>query len=1393
MKRFTLFGIFIINLITASGTDVDQYSFSRIDVNQGLSNNQVQCFYKDSEGFIWIGTSSGLNRYDGYTFKIFKNDPSDSSSIADNRINFIFEDNYGKLWTGTGGTFRIYNPVTEQFSTESELFHKNISVPVDSLNRILRDNLGDIWFISPRDGLFQYNAEKDQYTLYKHDVNDASTIHSNNISSIVRDINRNIWLIGNYGILEKIDYHSQQVIFRTDHIRKIYDQWMDLKMYMDRDGAIWISSKSSAMGAFMFKPSTQEFLHFHQIDSRYKLNNNIVTDIAEDDRGNIWIGTDHGGINLINKRDFSLTVIQHNPDEERSISQNSIISLYRDNEGIMWVGTYKKGACYYHENLYKFNLIQHQPNNPNSLPYDDVNVFREDEKGNLWIGTNGEGLCYFDRTKNIFTQYKNDPDNPRSLSNDIIVSLLYDRNNRLWIGTYYGGLNLFDGKNFTHFKHDPQNSSSIADDRVWEIFQDSKGRIWVGTLGSGLELMEEEGKVFRHFPAYMPNSIHSDYISHITEDSKGKLWIGTANGIDIFDYENGRVNHLMHNVEDTNSLSSNLIAYILIDSHDLVWVGTYSGLTVIDRKENKFYRFYKEDGLPDNSILSLVEDKTGYIWAGTTNGISRISFVMDSLNGVPGIECMNFTEADGLQGRNFNDGVVFKTSRGEIIFGGADGFNIFYPERLPYNKSQPKILITGLQIFNENIMVGQKVHGRVLLEKSLTTTGEIILKHFEDVISIEFTALNYIHPEKNKYEYTLEGFNRNWLSTGSNDRKATYTNLDPGEYIFRVRASNNDGVWNEKGVSLNIIVRPPFWKTKAAILIYMLLLFGALIFFRRLVLLRERLRFQHEQERQESLRRHELDLLKIRFFTNVSHEFRTPLSLIITPLEKMMKKTDDQERLSQLKLIYRNARRLLNLVNQLLDFRRMEVQKIILKPAYGNLVEFIHEIHKTFTDLSEKKNIEFRFSSSHKDYFTYFDHDKMEKIVFNLLSNAFKFTPERGKVTITLKIYPPEQEISLPKENMNGKIVLVVEDTGIGIPKENLDKIFDRFFQNEMPGTMLSQGSGIGLSLTSEFVKLHNGTIEVKSEPGMGSSFKVILPIIQEIPGLENQDEFEEAESESQESVLLNETPVEAESEKSLLLLVEDNDDFRFYLKDNLKDRYNILEASNGKEGLQKALSSLPDLIVSDIMMPEMDGIELCRSLKTNTETSHIPIILLTARMSQDIKQEGYDTGADDYLTKPFSFEILESRIHNLISQREKIKTSFQKHFKIEPGEIGITSLDEKLMKKALETVEKNMSDPEFSVEKLSRELGMSRVHLYKKLTALTGKSPIEFIRIMRLKRAAQYLSKSQLTVSEIAFEVGFNDPRYFSRYFKAEFGLLPSQYIQMQKKKKDSESPTSS
>lgn len=1366
MKRVPLYCLFLILglLVWINAlAQTREYAFRSIDVQQGLSHNQVHCILKDSRGFIWIGTISGLNRFDGYNFKIFRHIPSDSTSLNDNRIQSIFEGPEGKLWIRTLTTYIVYDPANEKF-----LHHITLAgMPVAGMSIIFKDSKQNLWLVTANNELYRYFPGNGTAILVMAGSSDDKPEVA--VNALGEDGHGNIWIMRSGGILERIDPETNKITFTSQHIKDHFPERLSMNFFIDRDNDFWIYSVTNELGVVRLNPLNGSIYHYHTGSSKYNLNNDLVTSIIQDHMGMIWVGTDHGGINIIDKSGSGNTVLINNPYDEHSISQNSITSLYEDDENIIWIGTFKKGFCYYHPNLFKFKLYQHQPGNPNSLPFNDINCIQEDVEGNLWLGSNGEGLIFFDRQKETFKSFRHDESDRHSLSNNVIVDMVFDKDNFLWLGTFYGGLNRFDGRNFKHYFHQPGNPKSLSNDRVWEIFEDSKGNLWIGTLGGGIDIFDKKTETFRHFYPYQTGTGQSPFILDIIEDKSNNIWIGTPDGAVCFSMSDSSFTHFISSVSDKNTLSNNVIISILPDSRGLIWFATQEGLNIYQPQKHTFTRYYMEDGLADNSILELIEDNDGNIWASTTSGITKI-YIREVDNKDIKLCFTNYTKSDGLQGKEFNEGMALKTRSGELIFGGPDGFNIINPSSVTYNEHPPRVVITGLQIFNRNVDIGQKINGRVLLANSITQTTRIVLKYFEDVIAIEFSALNYIHPEKNQYEYMLEGFNKEWMKVTSGYRKAIYTNLDPGEYTFKVRASNNDNLWNEQATELTIVVRPPFWKTKVAIFIYFLLLLSAMILLRYLILVRERIKVNEENEKEKVRRKHELDLLKIRFFTNVSHEFRTPLSLIISPLENLIKLTGDEKLSSQFKIMYRNARRLLNLVNQLLDFRRMEVQKIQLKPAYGDIVFFVNEIYQTFMDLAEKKNMKFRFESNHSEFFTWFDHDKLEKIVFNLLSNAFKYTPEGKDITIELLVVAGEKK---QQGRTSDQVTLLVSDTGIGIPTENHEKIFESFFQNENPGNYLSGSSGIGLSLTKEFVQLHNGTIKLESEPGKGSKFTVILPLEYKVI----------QEPQPQTSVPLQATE-ESHEHKNLggkkqasVLLVEDNNDFRFYLKDNLKYQYNIIEAANGGEGVAMAVANLPDLIVSDVMMPVKNGFELCRELKSNPVTSHIPIILLTARMSDKKKLEGYEKGADDYITKPFSFEMLQSRMNNLIEQRERVKDSFREHFKIEPGEIGITSLDEKLIAKAIKLVEENMSNADFSVEKLSRELGMSRVHLYKKLTALTGKSPIEFIRIMRLKRAAQLLGKSQLTVSEIAYEVGFNDPRYFSRYFKAEFGVLPSQY----------------
>jgi signal transduction histidine kinase/ligand-binding sensor domain-containing protein/DNA-binding response OmpR family regulator len=1344
-----------------------QYRFARLDVNDGLSHNMVNDFVKDSAGFMWIATLSGLNRFDGHSIKSYRNIPGDSTSLLVNDVTKLFEGPKGSIWMYTHSGNCVYDPKTETFRRNTNAILRSMGIAEGLITFVKKDSKGNYWFIHYNQGLFRYTPGQNRTIRLFPAAGDRSSISSAEISAVTEDTEGSIWVLHKNGLVEKLDENLKVVYKNSQLIKTFSDEALDLQVTADTDGDLWIYSNSNH-GCFVLTPAMNVVRRI-STDTNVKLKSSLVRKVVQDDRGIIWIATDHGGICLVDKKnDFSVRHLTNDAEDDKTISQNSINALYKDNDGIIWAGSYKKGVSYYHENIFRFELLQHHTSKPGSLPFNDVNALAEDSRGNVWIGTNGGGLFYFDREKNTFRQYLHDPDNKNSLSSNIIVSLFIDHEQVLWIGTYYGGLNAFDGKSFRHFMHDPANSRSIGDDSVWEILEDADHNLWIGTLRGGVDVYKRDKDEFYHYRHGDLNSIHTTYVPALREDRDGNMWLGTGYGVDVLEKQSGRFVHYLNDVNDPGSISNNSILSILEDSRGLMWVATHGGLNLFDKRTRKFRAFQEADGLPHNSVLTLVEDNDHNLWMSTPNGISKLT-ISEGADASLKFSFRNYDESDGLQGRAFNENAVLKCSTGEIMFGGSNGLNVFRPEHIGLNTIKPKVILTDFQVFNKSVKIGQPNSSTISMDESITGIREIALNYADNVFSIEFAALNFFHPEKSRYKYMLEGFNNDWLTTDSKQRRVTFTNIDPGEYYFKVKASNNDGIWNEAPTTVKITISPPFWRSNFAFALYALAIIGGLLLARWLILTKERMNYRIAHERREAQRMHELDMMKIRFFTNVSHEFRTPLSLIITPVEKLLTHSTDKEQQNQYQLIHRNAKRLLNLVNQLLDFRKMEVQETKFSPSEGDIIRFIKELVNSFSDISEKKNIALSFSSTVEGFETLFDQDKVEKIIFNLLSNAFKFTPEHGTVAVIL---------NLESQGAMSNLRIEVRDSGIGVPEDKQEKIFERFFQHDTPRSIVNQGSGIGLSITKEFVKVHGGSICVESEPGQGSSFVVNLPLPRinpvEVPN-DILDEIARLSPVSDHPVHLLDHPDDVK--KPVLLLVEDNEDFRFYLKDNLRLQYHVLEAANGKLGLQKALASIPDLIVSDIMMPEMNGIEFCRKLRQDPHTSHIPVVLLTARTSDEQKLEGFETGASDYITKPFNFEILQSRIKNLLHQRMQNQQAFQKHFDVKASDIKITSMDEKMIQNAIRIVEDHISDPDFSVEELSREMAMSRVHLYKKLLSLTGKSPIEFIRTIRLQRAAQLLQKSQLTVAEVAYQVGFNNPKYFTKYFKDEFHILPSVY----------------
>jgi len=1344
------------------------FEFNRLDITQGLSNNQVRSILKDGKGFLWFATLSGLNRFDGYQFKIFRHNLRDSSSLSDDNVTRIFEGPHDKIWIDTHSGYNVFDPLTESVDRDFAGYLKKMGLPNVPLTHMLKDRNGDFWFLMGRQSVYKYNTRTGT-TNHIYELPPAGSP----LTFFTQDKHADIWMVHSSGKIEKIDNQSGKITQEITALTTVFkNEPLNYFIFVDGQDEIWLFASADARGVFHYMPSTGVLEQINKDSRPWHLNNNIVVGLLQDNNGNIWIGTDHGGINVLNKNTRSIHYLLNNINDHKSLSENSVASAYLDNTGIIWIGTFKQGVSFYHADIIKFPLFRHIPSDAGSLQYDDINDFAEDAKGNIWIGSNGGGLIYYDKSTGKFTQYSHRPGNNNSLCNDVIVCLYMDRRQRLWIGTYFGGLDCYDGKTFTHYRHNIADSNSVADDRIYELLEDSNNNLWVGTLSGGLDRLDRDKNIFYHYKGYAPNSVHAFYISELMEDREGNLWVGSANGIDVLQKKTGKFVYYSNYTNNPTGLSNNNIISLLQDSRGLIWAGTSDGLNVFDKKDGSFKSFRIENGLPGNAILTIVEDKQQRLWVSTPNGLSCIHVQQPNGNiSDLSISCKNYDELDGLQGIAFNENASLKTRRGELAFGGASGFNLFDPETILADKNVPSVVLTDLQVFNKSVAIGEKINGRVILPRAISQTDEITLKYNEDVLSFEFAALNFLHPEKNKYAYKLEGFNKEWIITDGKTRKANYTNLDPGGYTFYVKAASTDGVWNDNAIALRVEILPPFWKTPLAYGAYIIFLSALLWFARRLVLQRARMRFEIEQQKQEAQRMHELDMLKIRFFTNVSHEFRTPLSLILSPMDKIIREAKDVTQRKQLQLVHRNARRLLNLVNQLLDFRKMEVQELKLSPAQGDIIKFIRDISQSFTDIAEKKNIQFSCYSTVESLLMPFDYDKLERILFNLLSNAFKFTGENGKVAVQLQ---------MEMENNRQLLAIKVIDTGIGISREKQEKIFERFFQSDIPGSMVNQGSGIGLSITKEFVKLHNGTVGVESEPGKGSCFTVLLPVI-EIPALVAGPEPIMPEPVAEPIALLSAPP--GSRKKPTLLIVEDNEDFLFYLKDNLREQFTVLEAENGKTGWQKALGEHPDLVVADISMPEMNGIELCKKIKRDQRTSHIPVILLTALAGEEQQIKGLETGANDYMTKPFNFEILLSRVKNILDEQSRLRKTYQKQVDVKPADITVASPDEQFIYQAMEILEKNISNPDFSVEDMSRALFMSRVTLYKKLLALTGKTPIEFIRSFRLKRAAQLLEKSQLTIAEVAYEVGFNSPKSFSKYFKTEFNLSPSSYPAGKKK----------
>lgn len=872
---------------------------------------------------------SGLTRYDGNNFKTYKHNAEDKSTVSDNFVRSIAELPDKKMWIETRAGINIYNPVSEVFEHDIQSELKKYDIEESNIKFVKKTRSGLFWFISGLAGLHRYDPASKKTMQIAHHIDKEKTISSSLVKDIVEDSRQNVWIVHADGILEMLKPNSDEVIRRLDLSDKFSNRESHgYRLFIDQQGILWIYNMYMPTGIYAFDPVKNSWKKLSKTSRGMKLSADMVLGVIEDKQGRIWIGTDHGGLNIINKQRSVVKYLVNKEDDNKSLSQNSISSLFYDRSDVVWIGTFRQGVNFYHPSIIKFNLIKHSSDS-NSLVYNDINKIVEDKNGNLWVGANGKGLVYFNRKTQKFTTYRHDPNRPSSLSHDAVVGLYLDRYDKLWIGTYTGGFDCLENGSFVHHKNNPSDPKSLSDNRVADFFEDSRNRFWVATMGGGLNLFDRKTKKFQYFNQ-AANKISSDFVFKILEDSKRNIWIGTSFGMNLLPNRGTRFLRMINQAGNKNSLINDNVNSFIEDHRGYIWIGTREGLSIYEPKTRRFHNYTMAAGLPDNNVVDLQEDAHGDVWLSTSNGLSKISVEYR-----PKLRLVftNFNEHDGLQGREFNRNASVKLSTGELAFGGSDGMNIFQPSQIKTFSQVSNLFITDFQLFNKSVAAGMEVGGRKILQHSIFDTDALVLNHDQNVFTIEFASLNYIDSHRAKHQYMLEGFDQDWITANNDLRKATYTNLGPGNYVFKVRASRTENMSAAVPVTLSIRILNPWYTSTVAYISYLIVAAAALYYFRYKGIKKIRREFatEHEkaetqrlldQERREAMRNRELDALKIKFLTNVSHEFRTPLSLILAPMEKLSKGNYDEAHQEQVSMIQKNAKRLLNLVNQLLDSER---------------------------------------------------------------------------------------------------------------------------------------------------------------------------------------------------------------------------------------------------------------------------------------------------------------------------------------------------------------------------------------------------------------------------------------------------------------------------------------
>lgn len=1338
-----------------------------MNLADGLYNSRVYTITQDQKGFMWFGTEDGLHKYDGYKFTVYRYDPFDSTSITNNVITCLKVDHKGNLWVGTQRGLNRYEVSQDKFIRYLHNSKDSTSLIENHIQTIYEDHQQRLWINTFTGIHLLSNLKTGNFQRIYLNEKDAPIF-----KAMVEDANGRFWIGSEKGLwyFEAGDDKISQYQFSSPDYRFFAN--LNIKdLLVDHQNRLWISTFRK--GLFVLDPRRNIPVQFIPDPNHPKsIQDSRLKRLFLDHGNYLWLGSEQGGVFKLNLTDLNIDKPElisfeqyQNTDYKYSLSYRTVEVIYEDFDGNLWLGTDSGGINFVDMRGDKFSKYEYIPYSNSGLSHSKAWGLCEDLEGNIWIGTDGGGLDKLNPNTGIISHYQYDKNDPYSIGDSAILTAMCDHKGGLWFGTYAGGLSYYDAPNdrFIRYTAQPEKPNSLKKNSIYALLEDHQYQIWIGSLNDGLYLFDRVTQHFTNFntenSGLVDNNVRTFY-----EDHQHMLWVGTEGGLSKFDPLKNTFT-TVGQAPGKPQLSHQTIRAMIGDADPkILWIGTGGGgLNKLNTLTGDIRVYTETDGLANDNIRAILKDKYGNLWISTNNGISRFDPQTEKFQ--------NYTSEDGIQEGEFLIGSGLLTQNGLMYFGGIGGLNVFHPDSIKTDSVVPRTVFTDFRLFNQKVPIGEKDSP---LQKHISETESIILTYQQAVFTLEFVAMSYANPDFVEYAFMMEGIDTSWNYVGK-QRTATYTTLKDGEYIFKVKAANHDGVWSQEPSSIHIKVLPPWWKSNGAYAIYFLLGILAVYLWRAYTLGRIRLKNRLKLERLEKEKSEELHQVKQRFFINISHEFRTPITLMLGSIERILNGTNGDFRFhKQLQIAHRNARRLLDLVNQLMDFQMQEAGQLHLKVREQDLLPFIKKIMMDFRPLAEQKNIAFEFKCEYERFVLWYDSTKLEKIFINLIANAFKYTPREGFITIQLEISNEGKK----------ELEIIIRNSGKGISKEHLPHIFERFYQVDAHDYA---SSGIGLALTKELIQLHHGRITVNSIENEQTSFQIYLPLS---PTQFHPDEYdvENPQEHTQRGIvesssfeIKNNTPsskLTLPPNAARVLIIEDDEDMREYIREILITRFRIIEAKNGYEGYQKALSEQPDLILSDIMMPEMDGIELCKKLKENKETQHIPTLLLTARSSKYYQLKSLEIGADDYVTKPFDPQVLLFQINNRLKIQKSFKQKLKSDWEVVPASNIIHSPEQEWLRKAKEIIYTNLSDPSFDVDKLAAQMKVSRSYVYRKFPILVGENPSEFIRNQRLKTAADLMKQEKWKVSDISYKVGFQNPRYFSKCFRESFGVSPSEFM---------------